>query len=109
MAALATSAVTIVRAWSEGGVTGKERSCRQVSLVLTAQGTVANPIPASVLGLTGITDCSNFVKSDNSKIAIGTPAADGSVLLLNLINTNAADSPSDLTGTYLGTVKGYVA
>ena len=104
MANLASSGVTINRSWTEGGVTGKEVSCRQVTLVLTGQGTTTNTIPASVLSLTKIEQASHFVKSDNTVIYHATPSYDGSVLLLSVV---AADTPADITATIRGVVKGY--
>ena len=108
MADLAASAVTVERAWCEGGVTGKELSCRQVTMVLTAQGTTTNKIPASVLQLTKIEQASNLVKSDNTIIIVATPSYDGSVLLLRSLAGAETGAPADYTGTVRGVVKGYL-
>lgn len=105
MANLAQSAVSFGRMWTEGGVTGKQLSARLVTLTLTGQGTTTNTIPASVLALTVIEQATDFVYSDNSKIARATPSADGSVLLLGLV---ASDAPVDITATITGVVKGYL-
>jgi hypothetical protein len=111
MADLAASAVTILRAWSEGGMANKDLSCRQVQLVLTGQGTSANKIPASVLGLAKIEQATLFVVSDNSKVYPAAPSADGTFLLLTnpdqATDANRAN-PADITGTLIGVVKGYL-
>lgn len=108
MADLAKSAVTVLNQWTEGGLNGKRVSCRQVSLVLTAQGSTANKIPASVLGLKSIEQCTTFVKSDNAKVYIASPDAAGvNLLLVDLTQaTDANRIPADITATVLGIVKG---
>jgi hypothetical protein len=104
MANLAQSAVTIERAWVEGGVSGKEISCRQVTLVLTAQGTVANKITKDVLALSKIEQATPFVKDNNAVSVLAFPSYDGSQLLLaDLVTTGV---PADFTGTFRGVVKG---
>ena len=117
MADLASSAVVINRAWSEGGTTGKELSCRQVTLTLTAQGGTTNRILASVLALSVIEQASVFTDSANAKLFIASPnvaaagnaAAGGALLLVDL--TQAVDAsriPADVTATITGVVKGYL-
>lgn len=105
MANLAASAVTIERAWTEGGTTGKELSCRQVTLVLTGQGDATDKILATVLSLTKIEQAGSFVKSDNTVVYKACPSYDGSMLLLTL--AAAADTPAAVTSTIRGVVKGY--
>ena len=104
MANLAQSAVVIERAWTEGGTTGKELSCRLVTLTLTGQGDTTDKILASVLSLTKIEQATLFVKNDNSVIYKAVPSYDGSMLLLGLV---AADTPATVTATIRGVVKGY--
>lgn len=109
MADLAASAVTIERAWTEGGTAGKLVSCREVTLVLTAQGTEANKILASVLELTKIEQAHGFRTSAN-KLIVASPSYDGSQLLLFDVQnaTDASrDDPADFTATIRGVVKGY--
>lgn len=117
MADLAQSAVTINRSWSEGGTTGKELSCRQVTLVLTGQGGTTNRILASVLALSVIEQASNFTDSANAKLFVAAPnvAAAGNVgqggalLLVDLTQaTDASRIPADQTATITGVVKGYL-
>lgn len=110
MADLAQSAVVIERAWSEGGVTGKELSCRQVTLTLTAQGTEANKITAAVLQLSKIEQSSVFLTSAN-KLVVASPSYDGSQLLLfdvQQVTDANRDDPADFTATVRGVVKGYL-
>lgn len=111
MANLAASAVTIEKAWTEGDVSGKRVSARQVTLVLTAQGTVANAIPVSVLQLSVLEQAGPFVSDDNTKIYLGVPTYDGSqLLLMNPAVVTDADrvKPADITATIRGIVKGYL-
>jgi hypothetical protein len=112
MATLASSAVTIERSWTEGGTTGKEVSCRLVTLVLTGQGILAtDTITASVLGLSKIEQSGSFVDSTSDKIYPTTPSYDGSVLLFaNLANATDATrtAPAAITATVRGIVKGYL-
>lgn len=112
MADLATSAVTLERAWSEGGTHGKDLSCRLVTLVLTGQGGTTNRILASVLQLSKIEQATNFIDSANAGVIIANPSYDGSMLLLanleQVTDANRAD-PADVTGvTVRGVVKGYL-
>lgn len=111
MADLAVAAVTILRAWTEAGLYGKELSCRKVSMVLTGQGTAANKIPASALDLSVIEQTSAMVKSDNTLIYPAAVSADGDYLVLaNLNQATDADraKPADITATVVGVVKGYL-
>lgn len=102
MANLASSAVTVVESWTEGDTHGKRLNCFYVSVVLTAQGGGTNLIPASVImpGFNTIVSGGTFTKADNSDVQVSSPSADRTFLLLGL-------TPADVTGTYLGIVKGY--
>lgn len=109
MAALAQSAVTFLRTWTEGGPSGKVIACRQVTLNITAQGTVANPIPASVLGLSSILYASTPQTTGNTRCAVAAPSFDGSILLLYDMNnlTDASRSaPADFAVPLTLVVKG---
>jgi hypothetical protein len=112
MATLASSAVTINRSWTEGGVNGKDVSCRQVTLVLTGQGILAtDTITAAVLGLSKIEQASDFIDSTSDIIYPAVPSYDGSVLLLaNMANATDATrtAPAAITATVRGIVKGYL-
>lgn len=108
MADLAISAATIERQWTEGGVAGKQFSGREVTLVLTAQGTEANKIPASALRLSRIIRAENFRTSAN-KLVVAAPSYDLSQLLLFDVQnaTDASrDDPADFTATVRGVVVG---
>lgn len=104
MSALAASAVSITATGYTGGINGKKYRTREVTLTLTAQGTVANPIPASVLKLTEIIGCSPLVQDDNTDILVAAPDYAGANLLLKAAGTNA---PADFTGTFRGIVYGH--
>ena len=110
MADLAVTAVTIERAWSEGGINGKDLSARQVTLVLTGQGGTTNKIPASVLALSKIEQATNFILSTDLKVYTAVPDyAGANLLLVDLTQaTDANRIPADITGTIRGVVKGYL-
>lgn len=101
MADLTSSAVTLNRDW----FAGLQRNVRQkdVTLVLTAQGTSTNKIPATALGLTKILGPTVLVKSDDLVIVLGTPDYAGDNLLLK---NEAAATALDYTGTFRGVVTG---
>lgn len=103
MADLAKSAVEITDSGYLGGIGGRRYRSREVILTLTAQGTAANKILASVLSLTKVVGSSSFVKDDNTDIVVGAPSYSGAQLLLKAAATNA---PADYTGTFRGTVWG---
>lgn len=102
MSDLARSAVVFNDEWSEGR--NRRVFVRDVTMTLTAQGTVANKIPASVLGFVKIKACDAVVRTDNAAIYLGVPSADGSQLLLS---PGAAPMvPADVTATVRTTVEG---
>jgi hypothetical protein len=103
MPALLNTAVTINRVvlLAAAGTTVRVVN---FTAVLTNQGTVANSITASVLGLTSIFESSSLVASDNSAILVSVPSADGTKLLLKAAATGA---PADYAGTFTGNVTGY--
>jgi hypothetical protein len=84
---VSASNVTIVRAWTEGGVSGKERKGMVVRIAgeIAALGGTTNTIPASAFGLSVIESCSNGI---NTVISTGVvnrgeilvPSADGAYL-----------------------------
>ena len=117
MANLGSADVTVVEDMIETGVqTSRRRGARRsvkgrYTLVLGGQGSGTNTIPASALGLTRITSCSNFTKSDDTLIVAAAPSAAGSMILLaNLAQGTDAnrDDPADFTGTFVGYVEGIV-
>jgi len=109
MAAVTASQVTINRAWTEGGTSGKEIRCREVTLNLSSQGTAANYISADVLELDKIEQAHSFRRDDDDIIAV-TPSYDGLKLLVyNLKQATDAnrEDPADVTDIIRGIVKGY--
>lgn len=94
MSALAASAVTELASWYP--LRNQDLVTKKLTLVLTGQGTVANPILASVLGLRKITYAHPAIKSDDSLVIVASPNTDGSILLLKAAATAA---PADVTAT----------
>lgn len=106
MANLASSAVTVRRAFEEGDRTGKRVGVtKEVTVVLTGQGTTTNTIPASAFGFTYIYESSPWVKDDNTLVHRAHPSYDNTLLLLTV--AAAVDTPADVTGTFRAIVKGY--
>lgn len=97
MANLARSAVTFNREWSEGR--NKQIFVRDVTCVLTAQGTATNKILASVLGFLEVYEVPQAVKSDDSVVYVACASYDGSMILLGT-------TPADITATVRMLVKG---
>ncbi len=99
MADLLQSQVTVLRSWTEGGVTGKERKGALVTLNGTwTCGSTANKLLASAMGFTKIESCSNGVLDDNSLVYLLSPAADGTYLVLTQVQA-ATGIPVDVTVT----------
>jgi hypothetical protein len=108
MANLASSAVTTVSSWTEGGPNGRRQIAKIVRLALTGQGGATNLISASALGFTKIEQCSNAILSDNSLVYVAVPLYGGTAIGL-VPDWNAATAiPADATGVTIElTVKGY--
>lgn len=106
MASLASSAVTVVSSWTEGGVNGKRHIVKLVRLVLTGQGGATNLIGAAALGFDKIESCSNAIKSDNALVYPAVPLYGGTAVGL-VPAPETANAPDDVTGTVELTVKGY--
>jgi hypothetical protein len=110
MADLASSAVSVVRAWTEGGVAGKDRVGSLLTLTLTGQGSTTNKITASALGYSKVESCGNLLDCTNTKVYPAVPSSDGSaVYTMNpcqATDANRAD-PADLTCTGRIEVHGY--
>lgn len=109
MADLASSAVTVVNSWSNGGVNGKRHVEEIVTLVLTGQGDSTDKILATALGFTKIEQCGNAVLDDDSIVYIASPSYDGSHILLvdPTESTDASRVPVAVTGTVRLFVAGY--
>lgn len=102
MANLAASGVTFVDTWQEA-YAGKFLKARKVTMVLSSMGTVTNNIPASVLGLNTIIECSPLINDGNDLVIVASPNYDGTLLLLKAAGTNA---PADYTDTFRCVVRG---
>jgi hypothetical protein len=100
MASLASSAVTILASYRNGGMTGKRTLVRRLQLALTGQGGTTNKIDAATLGFNSIEGCTNLVDTNNNRIYPAVPSIDGSILLLSnplqATDANRADA-ADLT------------
>tara|TARA_R110000803_G_scaffold90465_1_gene157853 strand:- start:4425 stop:4757 length:333 start_codon:yes stop_codon:yes gene_type:complete len=105
MADLADSAVTFVDQYESDGLNGKRYVYREVSLVLTGQGSVANAINASSLNLATIKGSTSFIMSTNAEILYAGPNVAGDQLLLG-DTVSLTNAPVDATGTFTGTVWG---
>ncbi len=103
MADLAASAVTISKSYPGFGGNGRRYAFREAVFTLTAQGTAANKIPASVLKLDTIIGCFPLVQDDDTDVVVGSPDYAGNNLLLKAAGSNA---PADYTGTFKGIVFG---
>tara|TARA_R110000868_G_scaffold323676_1_gene584598 strand:+ start:2611 stop:2958 length:348 start_codon:yes stop_codon:yes gene_type:complete len=106
MGAVASSAVTLVRAWEEGDRNGKFQAVyRQLSVVLSTQGGATNTIGAVALGFRAgglfSVNCVLFTDGGSQKRAVWC-FTDGTNLYIG-DPTNATDAtrgiPGDVTGT----------
>ena len=116
MASLSSSAVRVIRSWTEGGVSGKERICKRVALTLTGQGGLTNVIPAAAFGFRVIEEVSNCLSPTITLVGkVIIPAVtDGDNVYLSKVDVAGATgfetgNPADWnnTGDFLITVKGY--
>jgi hypothetical protein len=105
MADLATSAVTVNRAFRQGGHSGKDSLVLELTLALSGQGTSTNTIDAATLGLSKITSCSNAVTSAGA-LVLAVPSYDGTTLLLAATDASSG-APSDQSTTINIQVIGY--
>lgn len=111
MANLASSAVSITFSSDTLGPAYKDRVYREVTLTLTGQGSdsAGSRITASVLGLTKITGCGNFVGapgSGSSVLYAATPSYDGALLLLGAVQSDNTIIPTATTDVVTGWVMG---
>jgi hypothetical protein len=108
MADLTASGVTLLDAWSAGGVNGKRQTVLKLDLVLAGAGSGAasNKIPASALGMSTIEEVSSLVKSDGLVIVPATPNIAGTEIILG---GGASNANASYTGTFRCVVKGQTA
>jgi hypothetical protein len=105
MAVVAQSAVTILRAWSDGGLALKDRKCVKARIVLVAQGGATNNIPASVFGMTVIEEIMGTDYSTGGKAEMSV-SQDGSKAYLNKVS-GADLQPTDISDTIQVIAKGF--
>ena len=102
MAALASLAVSLypgnisISEWPSGGKGSRARYKRSCKVVLTTQGTAANPIPASAFGLTKLLWCSTLYDRTNGK---AVPALVDPTTNTILLCGGAAGVPADVATT----------
>jgi hypothetical protein len=109
MSDLASSAVTAIRTWPAGGLSGKDQVHGYYDVALTGQGDTTDEILATAFGLTKIEHCGNAIVDDNSAIYPAVPNYDGSAILLaNLAQATDADRTDPATATGI-TVRIFVA
>lgn len=98
---------TPTRSFCFGGANGQDRITYEGTLVIDTTaygGAVAGDLPASMFGLRRISNVSNVVANDNSKVIPAAPAKDGSSLM---IGGGASNAAADLAnGTYVLTIQG---
>jgi hypothetical protein len=100
MAALASSAVSLypgdlsASEWPSAGKDNRARYTRYCKVVLSGQGTAANPIPASAFGLSKLSWCSMLYDRTNGK---GIPAVVDPTTNTILLVGGAAGIPADVT------------
>lgn len=95
-------AVTALRSWTEGEVTGKHHSVTEFKLVVTSAA--AATITAASLGYSRVLDSAIAVKSDDSALHILAPLANSNTSVKGFSATaTAAGLP---VGTWYVTLKG---
>lgn len=107
MAVVAQSAVTVVSAWTEGGVSGKERVCKLVRVALSSQGGASNYMAASIFGLSKVEFVGNASADGDDISYVMTPSYAGDKVFVNTESSNTL-VPADITDTIQFLVKGYV-
>lgn len=107
MANLASAAVTVLEAWTEGGLNGKRNAAKRVTLTLTGQGGTTNQITAEALGFQKILSCSNAINAGQDEIFPAVPSVDGLSILL-IVASETAHTPGDVTDTVTLNVIGVV-
>lgn len=114
MAALASTAVTVVNATNLVALGSPRLTMKRLTLVLTGQGGATNTIGATALGFTSLLSCSNATADDDGFLYPAMVSYDGSKIFLtdmskNEANTATRDVPTDITDTVRILVTGYTA
>jgi len=111
MAALTSTNVRTIKAWTEGSVTGKLRTVRRVEVHGGAWGGVTNTLPATAFGLTVVEEVTPLLYGANNEAYALVPSQDGTLVYV-MDGVGAGSAPADVTlaattsGGYF-TVKGY--
>ena len=115
MATLTASSVTLNGFFYDGARVGSRHKVCDVTLVLSSQGGLTNNIPASLFGLSTITEAFSF-RDSSSNLYLAAPSWDGTTTGAYLVFyaiTNATDAsrnaPADITATVRGKVVGIEA
>lgn len=105
MADLTAAGVTVLDAWSDGGLNGKRNTVKKVDLVLAGAGSGAasNKIPAAALGFAKIEAVTALIKSDGAVLVPAAPSIAGDEIILG---GGASNANASYTGTFRCTVVG---
>jgi hypothetical protein len=106
MADLTAAAVTIERQWTEGGTSGKEITCMEVTLVLPGQGGLTDKIPATLFGISKLEQAVGF-RRDSNEAMMAAPSYDGANLILFNVET-VTDADRGLAVNVADTIRGVV-
>lgn len=112
MAALASSAVTVLSATNLVALGSPRLTIKRLTLVLTGQGGATNTIGATALGFTSFIGCTNATADDNGFLYPAMVSYDGTkIFLTDMSNATDAtrDVPADITDTVRITITGYTA
>lgn len=107
MAAVTSADVTVVRAWTEGGVTGKERKCLLVRVLIGNEGGSLGDLPASAFGLTEIEEVSTAMDSGDSAAYTLVPTYARTAILIFATDGDGAPAFVNVDETLQFIVKGF--
>lgn len=110
MAVLTSTGVTLNDFWYEGNRVGTKRKVCDVTLVLSSQGGLTNNIPASLFGMTQITNAYGFRDTSSVRYNFGpnlSSTLNGTLLVAATVETNG--NPADISVTVRGYVVGIEA
>jgi len=110
MAALASTAVTILHTYRYGGTSGKRTLFRRFKLDMTSGvGGLTNSIDASTLGFTEIEGCTNLYNDDTETIFPAAVIADGSKIVLSNPTQATDASRADVADVTISSGFGYIS
>ena len=111
MAALTSSNVRLIAAWTQGGLAGKRQKVKRVEVHGGSWGGTSNTMPASAFGFSVVEEVTVGIYGTGNRAYPLVPAPDGSKVYA-FAAVGASSSPGDVTlaatpgGLYF-TVKGY--